>query len=244
VVGFIDGPVRLYLNEGDGTFREAGALTANGKTIEAGDGGPCIVDWDGDGILDLLLGDDDGNVVFYRGKTRGGTDLAYDDSSYLLPKQSSEAAWEPRRSDEKSRVGFTPARPGARVKPFAADWNGDGKLDLLVGDYISMARPERKLSAAEEDEVKRLTERRTALMKRLETAYEQAEAEGLKAIGKKSSENLTPEEMRRMMEAVRAAMESEENRKLMEEWQALSGRLTELQGRPEGTGLVWVYLRK
>jgi hypothetical protein len=145
VVGFITGPVKLYLNNGDFTFTEAGSLTCDGKEIQADDGGPCVTDWDGDGILDLLLGDDKGIVRFYKGTKRGSLELTTDDNHIVIagrPEWASTA----RKPDPRSPVGFTPAFPGIRLKPYAADWNNDGKLDLLIGDFIFV----RKESAQKE----------------------------------------------------------------------------------------------
>jgi len=42
--------------------------------------------------------------------------------------------------------------PGLRVKACAADWNGDGKLDLLVGDYAKR-KPDLPATTAEQQKV-------------------------------------------------------------------------------------------
>jgi hypothetical protein len=64
----------LYLIPNDGSNRNPAygtpeKLEAGGRPIEApqhGDSQPVAADWDGDGLLDLIVGWGDGSVVWYR----------------------------------------------------------------------------------------------------------------------------------------------------------------------------------
>jgi hypothetical protein len=72
------------------------------------------VDWDGDGQLDLIVGDIGGHV-------------------YLVPNEGTPQKWafgkeRPLKAGDKDLVV-----DGGDAGPFACDWDGDGKTDLLVG---------------------------------------------------------------------------------------------------------------
>ncbi|MCP4712583.1 MAG: VCBS repeat-containing protein [Planctomycetes bacterium] len=82
---------------------------------------PYIVDWDGDGKKDLLSGGERPVVTFYRNV---GTDK------------------EPKLAEG---VDLKLAGPdfdkGYRCRIDVTDWNNDGKLDILVGNFFSYKQP-------------------------------------------------------------------------------------------------------
>lgn len=141
VIGNIRGDVYVVPNEGSAkewAFGNAQSLKVNDGTVvhAAGNASPFVADWDGDGKPDLLLGAGDGSVTLYRnsGTVEQRTKLpVYAPGRVLVP-----AAEPSRYGADASR---TPAR-GGRAKICAADWNGDGKLDLLLGDYTTQ-KPDR-----------------------------------------------------------------------------------------------------
>lgn len=243
-VGQIAGPVRLMINDGKGTFNRLGNLTSEGKEIQANDGGPCITDWNGDGIVDLLLGDDHGNVIFYPGKTKGSLDLGK--REFVLPEKSPNDAWKTEKVDPKSPTGLTARRPGVRTKPFAADWNGDGKLDLLVGDFLQVAPPAPKLTAAQQSKLKTLKKDLEKMSQQMQASYRQLEQQALKDIGAKtvpqpSSPNMSKyqEAFMKRYEAMAKKKDAPQNRMA-----TLSAEIRKLEPQPEATGRIWVYLRK
>lgn len=132
VIGNIEGAVFRVVNDGTAqkpALRPAEKLSAAGKpiTVSGGDAGPFLSDWDSDGKLDLLLGSGSGNVVWHRNLgTQAKPELAEPRTLLETPSQ------------EKMRARLeNPERSCTRTKVAAADWNHDGKLDLIVGDFAS-----------------------------------------------------------------------------------------------------------
>jgi len=129
LIGTIDGWVTLLDNQGTKTkyvFTKSERLKAGSAQLKAagGDAGPCAADWDGDGKLDLVLGSGEGSVTWCR--NAGGGKL---EAPQILIAVASR---------EKQKNSFdSPTGIGMRTKVCVADWNGDGKQDLIVGDFHS-----------------------------------------------------------------------------------------------------------
>jgi hypothetical protein len=161
IVGNILGEVHLVLNEGTPTrphFVKQDRLVAAGQPIkvEHGDAGPVVADWDADGKPDLIVGCGDGSVIWYR--SLGGTPLPRLDAPRVLVGPS-PLGWK----DDSHRK---PDQWGVRAKVCVTDWNGDGRLDLLLGDicggYVGTAAQSEaeKLEAFHSrDELPRLREK-------------------------------------------------------------------------------------
>jgi hypothetical protein len=177
IVGNVLGEVYLIPNTGKAlAFGTPRRLEAAGSPVKVnGDAAPVVADWDGDGKADLIVGAEDGSVVCYRNV---GT------------------ANEPRLEAPRKLIGTSPAgwahdderRPGQwglRVKPCVVDWDGDGRLDLLIGDRCGgfLARPSQTpAEAAEErkanDQLPPLRRKWADLFARYRTASAAAEQGG------------------------------------------------------------------
>ena len=83
------------------------AITGTASAVHA-------VDWDGDGRIDLLVGDIRGNV-------------------YLIPNEGTPTKWAFGKERPLTAGGKPLVVAGGDAGPFACDWDGDGKTDLLVG---------------------------------------------------------------------------------------------------------------
>lgn len=78
---------------------------------------PTAIDWDGDGDLDLICGDEDGRVAFIENTGARGPDGA---PLFQAPRYFRQEAQD---------VKF-----GALVTPVGCDWDGDGDWDLICGN--------------------------------------------------------------------------------------------------------------
>jgi len=83
-----------------------GGITGTASSVHA-------VDWDGDGKMDLLVGEIGGRV-------------------YLL-RNDSTAKKLAFAKEQQLEAGGKPLLVAGDAGPFACDWDGDGKIDLLVG---------------------------------------------------------------------------------------------------------------
>ena len=123
LIGDAEGQLILYLNintDDDPGFDAGTALTAGpsgSKTvIDIGQRPtPTVVDWNSDGARDILAGAKDGKLHLFINR---GTDTSWDFESASLIQED----------------GADLVVPTYRASPHAADLDGDGRKDLLVGN--------------------------------------------------------------------------------------------------------------
>lgn len=90
---------------------------------------PTTVDWNGDGVLDILAGNSEGFVLFFE-------NIGSNDEPRLLPGTRVQAGGreiQVQAGYSGSLQGFQEARWGY-LSPNAIDWNEDGMPDLITGD--------------------------------------------------------------------------------------------------------------
>ncbi|HXG22909.1 MAG TPA: VCBS repeat-containing protein, partial [Chthonomonadales bacterium] len=130
------GYILLYRNEGDKfrpRFSQGEYLRdATGNILNAGGmSSPCVADWNGDGRKDLLVGIEGGAcLVWYENVgTNKNRKMAY---RGFIQADGREIVLPPKPCPETPHYTRDYA-PSVEV----VDWNGDGKLDLLLGGYIT-----------------------------------------------------------------------------------------------------------
>lgn len=132
VLGTTDG--RMYLHRNLGNARKAAFSAENEPVLAAGaplalEGGhamPVAADWDGDGKWDLVSADDRGSVSWWRNVGEKGKP-SFAAAAPLVPISDKQAG-----------------APGVRAQATVCDFDGDGKLDLLLGDYRTTTREDGK----------------------------------------------------------------------------------------------------
>ncbi len=140
VLGNVKGAVFLNINAGTKTnfkFGRRQPLQTDAgpiKVVQKSD--PLPIDWDGDGKVDLLVGDEAADVTFFRGRGDGKFDAGVSLWTGEKAPPGERYAAAKKRLEDKAKV------PGYRLRLATCDWNNDGKLDLLVGNCFTEQTPE------------------------------------------------------------------------------------------------------
>jgi hypothetical protein len=204
VVGNFAGTFYWFKGLGKGKFEpKPEQIMAGGSPlrIAGAHSDPFVVDWDGDGALDLLSGSANGGVYWAKNKAGKGKVPELSPFRPLIAPGRQVPYGQPL--DEGDLTG-----PVRATRVWAADVNGDGKLDLIVGDSVTLISPAKGVS--EEEFQKRFAKWQEDF---------QAASKALNQGDEKARE------------------------KSVAEYNKAYQRRTEFM-REEMTGFVWLYLRK
>ncbi len=145
VVGNFGGSFFWFKGEGKGRFLpKPEAINSGGEPlrIRGAHSDPFMIDWDGDGDLDLLSGSTDGGVQWSENNAGKGK------LPEMTPFQPLIKTAKPTEYGHALREGDLTG-PTTSTRIWVEDLNGDGKLDLLVGDSVTLTSPAKGLSVEE-----------------------------------------------------------------------------------------------
>jgi uncharacterized protein YeaO (DUF488 family) len=206
VVGNFFGTFYLFKGEGKGKFAPVPEEMKAGDQplkIEGHHSDPFVIDWDRDGDLDLLSGSSVGGVAWSENRAGPGKvpQLAAF-QSLIKGAGHVENGKVVREEDLKG--------PASATRVWADDVNGDGKLDLLVGDMTTLISPAPDLT---------------------EQQFKEKFDEWNQSVSKASAEmNATDKDEKARNEAIQ---------KLQKLYSQRSQFMKE-----DSTGFVWLYLQK
>jgi hypothetical protein len=145
LVGNFAGTLYLFKGQGRGKF------LPQPEEIKAGDqpleiqghhSDPFVVDWDGDGDLDLLSGSSEGGVQWAENRAGSGHPPQLERFRPLIKHGPRVAPGQILREKDINE-------PLSSTRVWVDDLNADGKLDLLVGDQVTLISPAEHLSEGE-----------------------------------------------------------------------------------------------
>ncbi len=205
VVGNFSGTFYWFKGQGKGKFLPKAELIKSGGAplrIKGVHSDPFVIDLDGDGALDLVSGCSDGGIYWAENKAGKGKVPDLEPFRPLIKPGPPVKPGQPLR--ESDLTGPTHA-----TRVWVADVNGDGKLDLLVGDCVTLISPANGVSDAEF--AKKYAD--------WEKAFQAAQA------------------------SLNSARDAKSREKAVEEFQKIYGQRSAFM-REEMTGFVWLYLQK
>jgi hypothetical protein len=151
----ISGGKGVHLRMNEGTKKKPVFATKNIKVLPAYYA-DAIVDWDGDGLWDILGGSKQGGVYFYKNIGKLGTPSFGEAVCIIKPSEFVNKKF-------GGRCGLTQIA--------VADYNNDDKLDILVGNNNSVNKPTPKLTDAQLKEKELLQKKTKEIEKKMDVYY-------------------------------------------------------------------------
>lgn len=160
---------KLHLRVNEGTAKEPKfaveniVIEAEGKPMvtDGGIAAPRIVDWDGDGLFDILCGGAKGNVCYFRNVGKKG-EPEFASAEVLL-----EIKFEGGNRNMVPAVDGLPSLPGSSYHIEPVDYDSDGDLDLLVGARATWKGAVEELSEEEQKEADEIQGKMPEIQKKL-----------------------------------------------------------------------------
>ena len=236
VIGTFSGEVYLRKNVGSREQPEydesSEQVLADGKPLrENAHADPVAVDWDGDGLTDLVVGSANGSVGWY--KNLG--------SSKFGPKKVLVGAPSEAKFMFQYLYPDEATVPGARAQICVADFNHDGRLDLLVGDYSTRITLDKSWSPQQTAEVNESFRQTAATMKRTAAVQKRLQDKYIDAM-QAGTIDMEAAQLEMQTELEKAQNEGAADRKPIS--LETAEIVTKLMEEGQTVSHVWLYLRK
>ena len=206
VVGNFFGSFYCFKGQGKGKFLpEPEEIKAGSQPlkIEGHHSDPFVVDWDGDGDLDLLSGSSEGGVQWAENRAGPGKPPQLEPFRPLIKHGPQVADGQILREEDLKE-------PLSCTRIWVDDFNSDGKLDILVGDTVTLVSP---------------ADGRT------ETDFKKKFADWSKSINEASTQMNS------------AGNDPKKRNEAQQRYQELYSQRSEFM-KEDRTGFVWLYLQK
>jgi hypothetical protein len=252
LVGTFDG--NMFLRRNEGTRTKPAYATENewvmvGKKRLRVPGGehanPVIADWDGDGRWDIITGSADGGVYWYRNIGKRGQPV-FAPPVALIPKHDGMGY------DEMLDAG-QPPRPGIRSQITVVDYDGDGKLDILLGDFCTYLHVKKDLTPERRKEFQAIRDKQDKVAQQLRDTVQALRASFAKLMKNvPKSDWYTPENSARWQKMYQEMRASPAYKQHMAEYEQLQKDIEQfvdagprVPGGPAvAHGYVWLFRRK
>ncbi len=216
------------------------AAAGEGIAVPGGHSGPTMADWDGDGRQDLIVGCGDGSVQWFR-----------DESTAGAPKLAAPVVLLSQTTSELGQVYGTEPACGRRVKVTVADWNVDGKLDLVLGDWHRLKTRPADLGPEKGEELARLEGEHAKLDRGMATDMRRVQKQVFEKNGLDPESSaaafaaLSEKERARLDRALKMGFANDEALLAAHKRQhELRDRIDEIGGKSAAHGFVSVMLRR
>ena len=253
LIGGFDGSMVVRLNEGTRTRPEFATdnvpvlIEKEPLKVPHGHANPVVVDWDGDGRWDIVSGSADGGVYWYRNVGPPGAPR-FARAVTLVPPHVGNGYSEFLDADEEPK-------PGIRAQIAVTDYNGDGRLDILLGDFCSNVVARRDLTPDQRQELTALRQKMAETEVDLTREQERVEAQLKEAFKHFTRDDWAKEANQEKWRKKRQELyDGPEVKKVSQVYSGQTRQLRQYLQKPTqpaigddratAHGYVWLYLRK
>ena len=245
LIGCFDGGLKLRINLGTAKEWKFDAENIVTPLKTKAHFCPVVADWDGDGLWDIIAGSDDGSVTWFRNTGEKGSPV-FTDGETLIEKH-------PGHGYNRLIWSEDEIVPGIRSQPEVTDYNGDGKLDLLVGDFYTAYDVKKNLADEQKQEIAKLIKESESVSKEVGDKMEALREDFKKRYP--GDEIFSDKADKEWSEAYQALRESPEYKQMQEHEKEFVKNLRPFLAETRGPGdrsfdlarshgYVWLFLRK